>query len=202
MTLKAEEFDLDLIFNEIWGFLCEGSEISKNDFHLTAICTVSDKKPRVRTVVLRRVIKEDYKLIIHTDRRSTKFEEIKLNPNVSLLFYSKENKVQIRLEGIASLHTEDNLANEQWENSKLQSRKCYLSELSPGTEVKESHSGASELFESRTPSEEESMVGQKNFCVISIKINKIDWLYLRSKGHLRCVFIIDGDNIKKQWLAP
>jgi hypothetical protein len=200
--LKAEEFDLDVIFSEIWGFLREGSEISKSDFHLAALCTLSDKKPKVRTVVLRRVIKEEYKLIIHTDRRSAKFEEIKLEPTVSLLFYSKENKVQIRLEGIASLHTEDILAKEQWENSKLQSRKCYLSELSPGTEVKESHSGASELYENRTPSKEESIGGQKNFCVISTKIKKIDWLYLRSKGHLRCMFIINKDNIKKQWLAP
>jgi hypothetical protein len=200
--LKAEEFNLDVIFNEIWDFLSDGAEISKSDFHLAALCTLSDIKPRVRTVVLRRVVKEDYTLIIHTDRRSAKFEEIKLNPNVSILFYSKENKVQIRLEGIASLHTEDVLAKEQWKSSKLQSRKCYLSELSPGTKVKESHCGASEIFDSHTPSEEESIAGQKNFCVISIKIDKIDWLYLRSKGHLRCMFIIDKDNIKKQWLAP
>ena len=117
--MKVEGFDLNLIFNEIWGFLSEGSEISKSDFHLAALCTLSDKIPRVRTVVLRRVIKEDYTLIIHTDRRSAKFEEIKLSPTVSILFYSKENKVQIRLEGIASLHTEDVLAKDPYFSEAL-----------------------------------------------------------------------------------
>jgi pyridoxine/pyridoxamine 5'-phosphate oxidase len=200
--LAAEQLELENIFNELWVYLREGSERSKSDFHLSALCTISDNKPRLRTVVLRRVIEKQYTVMIHTDRRSAKYEEISSNPAVSLLLYSKDKKVQIRLEGTASLHTDDILAEEQWKSSKLQSRKCYLSELSPGTKVNKSHTGASEIFGGISPSEEESEHGQKNFCVISVKINKIDWLFLRSRGHLRCNFIITEDGIEKYWLVP
>ena len=114
MTLEKEHIEQNLLLNKIWDYLSEGAANSKSGFHLAVLGTSLNNSPKIRTVVLRKVDMEDSSLIIHTDLRSEKYNEIKSNPNVSLIFYSKEDKVQIRLEGIATLHTSDLLANFQW----------------------------------------------------------------------------------------
>ena len=46
-------------------------------------------------------------------------------------------------------------------------------------------------------------VGIKNFSVINIKFNKIDWLNLSHKGHERIIInFTNEDNIKFEWVAP
>lgn len=111
--LAEDRLNLNRVFSDIWDYLSEGAERSKSDFHLASLGTTSANQPRLRTVVLRRVIPEEHSIVFHTDSRSAKFKEINANHNVSLLFYSKEKKVQIRLEGKASLHTDDDLAEKQ-----------------------------------------------------------------------------------------
>ena len=200
--MSTEKQDLEKIVDQIWSYLSEGAAGSRSSFHLASLGTVKDNFPKVRTVVLRKVIREENSLIFHTDRRSSKYDEIQSNGNVSLLFYSKEDKIQIRIEGTATIHENDQLVETQWQNSSISSRKCYLAAPGPGTETLMPGSGIPAVFENRLPDEEESEAGRENFCAVKIKVRKIDWLYLRSSGHLRAMFNLIGDKDKASWLIP
>lgn len=200
--MEKHDLDLDSIYNQIWEHLYQGAEGSKSSFHLASLGTVKDVFPRVRTVVMRKVIGEENSVIFHTDTRSAKYSEIQSNGNVALSFYSKEDKIQIRLEGTASIHEDDDVADMQWQSSKLTSRKCYLANPGPGAESPIPDSGVPAIFDGRVPSEEESEAGRENFCAVKVKVNKIDWLYLSSSGHKRAVFDLNEEDVNAGWVIP
>ena len=72
----------------------------------------------------------------------------------------------------------------------LASKRCYLSVDKPGTDVIKPSSGFPEQFTNESPNDENSIEGLKNFAVIKVMINTIEWLYLASQGHRRAVFNI------------
>ena len=49
---------------------------------------------------------------------------------------------------------------------------------------------------------EESEIGYKNFCVVEIFIESIDWLYLAARGHRRAYFALKNSSVEKKWLIP
>jgi 3-hydroxyisobutyrate dehydrogenase len=169
---------------------------------LATLGTAKDNLPKVRTVVLRKTIKEENSLIFHTDKRSEKYNEMQSNGNVSLHFYPKDDKIQIRMDGKAATYENDTLADTQWQNSSLSSRKCYLADPQPGTETLKPESGIPQIFGKRIPTEEESQAGRENFCAVKVKVSKIDWLYLSSSGHLRARFELRANQIKSSWIIP
>ena len=194
--------ELDKIYNNIWEMLLEGALKSKHEFHLPSISTVQNNLPDSRIVVLRRVITEDRLLIHHTDLRSTKVDQLKANPSMCWLFYSKELKTQLRIYGKGKIHTDDKLADEQWEASQVLSRRCYLTEPSPGTETDLNHNGIPDKYRVTLPTLEETEIGRKNFAVISCTVMSIDWLSLKSTGHSRAKFEVNDDQIKSNWIVP
>jgi len=71
------------------------------------------------------------------------------------------------------------------ENTKLSSRKYYLSKKSPGSKTNLPKDGLSSHLTKIDPNKEESEVGYNNFVVINDEIKSIDWLYLSSWGRRR-----------------
>ena len=180
----------------------EGAEKSKCDFHLATFCTISKDKPKNRTVVLRRVIREKNILIFHTDKRSGKVDEINSNPNISWLFYSPSKKLQIRLEGEAVVYHSGKLFEDQWNSSALMSRKCYLINHTPSSILKHPDVYLSSYSQFNNISIEDSQIGKENFAVIETKISSIDWLYLKSSGHIRAQFNLVNEIMQGKWLVP
>ena len=182
----------------------KGVKDRKSNFHYTTLCTVNEKQePQGRTVILRGFESETYNLTIHSDYRAKKIEEIKKNKNVSLIFYDEKKKIQIRLRGDATINQSK---KNSWVKLSPWSRRCYLSYISPGSETSMPTSGFSEKFSEDAPTLEESETGLKNFSVIDVSINEIEWLYLASQGHRRILFklIRSKENIEvlSKWLAP
>jgi 3-hydroxyisobutyrate dehydrogenase len=196
------ELDLDNIISELWKYLEEGAANSRDEFHLGVFGTANHATPNLRTVVLRRVMRKQHLILFHTDSRSAKVEEIKLNPIVFWLFYSKEKKMQLRIKGKAELHFDDELQQEQWESSRLISRKCYLTDSAPGSAVDRPFTGLPEHLNVSTPTPEESEAGKKNFIVVSTEISSIEMLYLKATGHIRVKFTRSGDEYSGEWLIP
>ena len=201
-NMSQPKVNLDEIYEEIWDLLSTGAQRAKSDYHLGYLATSDGNNPRTRTVVLRKVLTDQKALLIHTDRRSKKFGEVRKNPKVSILFYSKEDKVQIRLEGKADLHTEGELFEIQWEESRPLSRRCYLIQPGPGSITQEPSSGIPDDLKDRAPTEEESEPGKENFCIIKIDVEYIEWLNLHSSGHLRAKFNISNGEVLSDWLMP
>ena len=78
------------------------------------------------------------------------------------------------------------------------SKLCYLHKSAPGKKI---DNAKDYLYDEDDLQDIE--VGIKNFSVINIKFNKIDWLNLSHKGHERIIInFTNGDNIKFEWVAP
>jgi pyridoxamine 5'-phosphate oxidase len=75
------------------------------NYNAVCLSTCVDNKPSSRMVLLKDYSKDGF--IFYTNLNSRKSEEIKLNPNVSMLFHFYPLKIQIRVEGIAKLVSEE-----------------------------------------------------------------------------------------------
>jgi pyridoxamine 5'-phosphate oxidase len=113
---------------------------------------------------------------------------------VSLTGYDAGSKIQIRVEGIVSLHTDDAVADAAWEASRSFSRICYGTAPGPGTHLSEGGDFA-------LPSDDADIAaGRGNFSTVVIKAETIEWLYLAHAGHRRARFdVASGKGI---WLTP
>lgn len=192
------------LLEKAWKLLERGASNRKDDFHTTVLATIgADGAPETRTVVFRKVLRESRILMCHADWRSPKVAEIKQDARVSWLFYHVEEKLQLRIRGRASIHTNDELANVQWQNSALFSRRCYCGDA-PGTEKDLPSSGLPEFLVDREPTAEESeQFGRRNFVVVSSTIDEIDVYELYVKGHRRSLFAWnEAGELETRWLTP
>ena len=117
-----------------------------------------------------------------------------------MLFYDKEEKIQVRLKIECLINHENEITKASWEKTQHISRKCYLVDNGPGTVSDIPTSGLKPELDNFDYTKEQSEKGYKNFTVIQCKIKSIEWLYLAAKGHRRARF--DLENNKDSWLIP
>ena len=154
-----------------------------------------------RVVVLRKADEKNNFIQYHSDIRSSKIEKIKKNPNCSILFYGKKEKIQLRVKAECKINYNNDITKDSWEKTGHISRKCYLVTNGPGTESDKPTSGLEDKFKNFDFTKKESEAGYKNFCVIKCKIKSIEWLYLAAKGHRRALIEFQGSK-KFSWLIP
>lgn len=169
---------------------------------LPVIGTVREAKTVLRTVVLRKVQPSGKQLAFYTDIRSDKIKDLATNQSISWLFYSKTHRLQLRLLGSATIHTNDDITETAWLHTTASSRKCYLAHPGPGTVSIQATSGLPDFMTNRDPTEEESKPGKINFAVIITKVESMEWLWLNYKCHRRAIFEYDNTHYKAQWLIP
>ena len=189
------------IEKKIWSLLTNAVKDRSSEFRTPVFICGNDKDLDGRVVVLRKADQLNNYIQYHSDIRSSKIEKIKKNPNCSLLFYGKEEKIQLRVKTFCEVNYNNKVTKESWEKTGHISRKCYLVSNSPGTESDTPTSGLDKKFDNFDFTKEESEAGYKNFCVIRCKIKSIEWLYLAAKGHRRALINLDGSK-KFTWLIP
>ena len=188
----------ETILDQIWDELAASLEVGGHPFHIFSISTISNNKPDSRNVVLRNVNRNNKSVTFHTDTRSNKISQIKNDINVCALFYDSAKKIQIRGYGSIGIETDELLIKDRWNQSKKMSKLCYLHKSAPGEKI---NNAKDYLYDKDDLQNIE--VGIKNFSVINIKFNKIDWLNLSHKGHERIIInFTNEDNIKFEWVAP
>lgn len=192
--------NIDLILDEIWILLQRAVVDRNEDFRLPVVIVNSNGNADGRIVVLRGAFKDKNILRFHTDRRSPKVSFLKENKKIYFVFYNKKRKIQVRAEGISTIHYKNDITLQAWKNTQMISRKCYLSPQIPGDLINESASDLSKEMGENLPTLENSEVGYENFCVIESKIKSFEWLYLASQGHRRAKFNLDNNT--KTWLVP
>ena len=190
MPIQAE-YTHEQILNDIWSCLREGVNHGAHPFHTPVLANIIGDDPDLRTVVLRQVDQKQRVLLCHTDVRSPKFFALENNPQVAWLFYDRRTRVQLRFYGKASLHHADSTAQARWEKSSPNSRLCYLTPQAPGAVLP--------VGDGNVPA---SGDGFESFAVISCQIVSIDWLCLRSAGHLRTRFDWRKNRWDSQWINP
>ncbi|MCY7375419.1 MAG: pyridoxamine 5'-phosphate oxidase family protein [Pyrinomonadaceae bacterium] len=193
------------ILSKIYATLTRGTADRKSPLHTPTIATIgADGSPNARVIVFRKFKPEQRVLIFHTDLRSPKIEELRGNARISWLFYHPNEKLQFRIAGEATIHSDagDELKLKQWQATWNFGRRCYMG-AAPSLISENVTSGLPTEIVEREPTTEESEVGFPNFAVISTKINSIDCLELHNQGHHRSLFSWDENGeLQTNWLTP
>lgn len=189
------------ILDQVWHQLADGQRLRHSPFHQAVLATSTARGPSARYVVLRQVDRDRGVLGFHTDRRSEKWTELERDPRVALCFYGQS--VQVRAEGRAVLHHDDAVAELAWKRTGLMSRRCYLAEAAPGTVAPVPTSGLPAHLSKDRPTEAESAGGRVNFAVVTVPLQRIEWLHLAFEGHRRARFARVGQGPwRGEWLVP
>ncbi len=192
--------DLEEIKNKYWSMLDDAVTNRASPFRIPVFICGYQGETDGRIVVLRKSDRKSNLLQFHTDLRSPKVDILKQNQIASLLFYDKEEKIQLRVKVECEINNQNSTADESWKKTQHISRRCYLTDSPPGTSSENPTSGMISKLEDFDYTMEQSEEGYKNFTVIKCNIKSIEWLYLAAKGHRRAKFDIPSG--KKTWLVP
>ena len=177
------------IFEEILSELQNGAKDREHPYHYFTIATLGvDKFARLRLVALRNV-SNDLKLTFFTDKRSKKVLHIKENPRVSLLFYHPEKLLQLRIEGMATINSDQFQIQKTWETIGNEARKDYLTTEAPGTTI-------------TNPESVEYLKDGDYFSIVDIEPLRIERLKLNTEGHRKTKFNKKGDKWTSEHLVP
>ena len=191
------------IFEDIKRNLTRGVKDRKHTFHTPVFCNVDNENSiESRVVVLRQFDSPNMVLNFHTDFRSPKILGLQQNNNSLLVFYDHKLKIQLRIKTTSIINNQNKVTQEMWDQTKLFSRKCYLTEKAPSSSTNLPEDGIDESLVGREPTLEESERGYKNFTVVQNQIQQIDWLYLAASGHRRLKIILEKQIPSFQWIIP
>jgi 3-hydroxyisobutyrate dehydrogenase len=188
------------IKNKIWSMLNDAVTNRDSPFRIPVFICGNQSDLDGRIVVLRKSDQINNILQYHSDIRSKKIDKLKTNKNAAMLFYDKEEKIQVRLKVECIVNHDNEITKESWSKTHHISRKCYLIDNGPGTKSDIPTSGLKPELDNFDYTKEQSELGYKNFTVVQCKIKKIEWLYLAAKGHRRAKF--DLETNKDTWLIP
>ena len=192
--------NLEEIQNKYWSMLEHAVSNRGSQFRIPVFICANQDEVDGRVVVLRKSDRKNKFLQFHTDFRSPKVDILKKNKNASLVFYDKEEKIQLRVKTDCEVNNQNSITEEAWKKTQHISRRCYLTDSPPGTTSDNPTSGMISQLEDFDYTMKQSENGYKNFTVIRCKIKSIEWLYLAAKGHRRARF--DFENQKNTWLVP
>lgn len=202
--IEPEEIvDLPFVESLCWKMLEEGATNRKSAMHQAVISTAKDNLAFMRTVVLRRVDADARRIYLHTDNRSKKMDDIERNGHLSWLVYDQTLRTQIRLSGKTIVHHLDGLCAEQWGKTGHHSRRYYMTDQPPTTELEQPSTGLNSALTAFDYTLEESEMGFQNFVVVETCIDWMEWYYTHSKGNRRAKFSYKENSLMgMSWLMP
>ncbi|MEK9727123.1 MAG: pyridoxamine 5'-phosphate oxidase family protein [Candidatus Margulisiibacteriota bacterium] len=163
-----------------------GVKQSNHPFHTCVLGSMTlEGNPDLRTVVSRGVNSEFDQVRVHSDQRSLKNQQLQQHKDVALLYYSPQQKLQVRLKGKATVVNHGDINTDFFASSTPHSQICYAYPLAPGTPIdlpkKET------MFNEINVSQIDQIKPQAlaNFSHIIIHFNSADILWLNRRGHIR-----------------
>ena len=192
--------DFSEIIKKIWLMLDDAITNRSSQFRTPTFICGDQLDFDGRIVVLRKSDQKNNLLQFHSEIRSDKIEKLKKNSKAAMLFYDKEEKIQVRLKVDCTINHENDVTKDSWSKTQHISRKCYLVDNGPGTESDIPTSGLKPELDNFDYTKEQSEEGYRNFTVIQCEVKLIEWLYLAAKGHRRARFNLE--NNKNTWLIP
>ncbi len=149
--------------------------------------------PGLRTLVLRDFSRAPATAEMHTDARAAKARDIALAGQVTLLAWSSTEQLQLRFEGTARLHRDDDAARARWDTLSPAARATYGLRTTPGTPIDDPH-GLAHL-----PPDEQ----YRQFAVILIALAEVDVLRLGPGGQqTRARGRFTPSGIAAGWISP
>lgn len=188
--------DLHGSLQTAWRMLGRATKDRKAAFRTPVLATVSDAGPQARVLVLRAADTDRRQLVFHTDTRSGKADQLGHDSRVAVTFYDAHRKIQVRMNGIGQLHTGDALADQHWRDASPNALRCFAGPT-PATPC-----ASPSDHDSSTATRQTVATGREFFAVLSITIDRLEWLYLHSHGQRRALFEWQENQWRMQWLNP
>lgn len=152
-----------------------------------------DLHPGLRTLVLRSFERSPPGAEMHSDARADKVRDIAQAGQVTLLAWSGAEHLQLRFEGTARLHCDDELARERWDTLSQNARNTYGHVAIPGTPIADPEEQA------HLPPDEQF----RQFTVILVSLATIDVLRLGPGGQqTRASGRFTASGITAAWISP
>lgn len=193
---------LDDVLESSWELLHDGVRNFRSPFHHPSLTTIDDNKPQVRIVILRGFSEKERTLTCHCDARSPKVVQMRNNPSVGWLFYHPRKWLQLRLSGTASVHTDDDTAESQWERVRPHQRINYCAEMPSGFLTEKPTSGLPDFLAETAPKLLDGPEARRNFAAVVCQFDKMDWLLLKLTGHIRAQFRWKDGRWYGSWVIP
>jgi general stress protein 26 len=200
-TSPTSLIDLD---QRCWQQLAQSASADKasdGGFRYMIMATCTSHGADARIVVLRHVDAAHKYVWFHTDARTEKVLQLEAFPQAKLLFWDDKQQVQLRLTVETRLHTDDYLADEQWEKLHDGSIRSYLSECMPGSEQAAPYPGFPEHVSQGELTPGDRAFGRQNFAAIECRVLCMEYLKLSKEGQTRARFQYEPVS-KMSWLAP
>lgn len=184
----ARLLHLDSIEAALWRELAAAVVQPGHEWRHGVLATVDGAQADARTVVLRDFDADPRELLIYTDARSPKAQQIDAHPLGTLVLWSAALGWQLRLRVGLRLQTEGLLVSSRWAKLQLTpAAQDYLSPLPPGAPL-----------EGPLAPPQPDRGTRGHFAVLSAQVQAVDWLELHAQGHRRARFDAQGS----RWLAP
>jgi len=190
------------IYKKIESLMSESLKDSSHPYRTFSLASIDEKMPNLRTVVLRDFSLEKNYFDCHSDLRSPKIKQLEKNKEFSALFYSYEEKIQLRFKGAVEIFYKNSTTKQRWDNITPSSKRCYMGPYSPSDILEEYHPNIPDNVQFQDPTDQDSISGYNNFVIIRCHFYEIDFLKLKYSGHQRCKFTFDKENINVSWVAP
>ena len=197
--------DLPAILADLWERLEDAAVRAPAPFHLPTLCTVEDGAPEARTVVLRHADRSGGgnrgEVGCHADLRSPKVAQVRADPRCAWVFYDRDAKVQVRLNGTARVIADGPAVDAAWEATPPSARRCYLAPWPPGAATGAAEPNLPPEFRHRDPTPAESAPGRNRFALLRTTADRLDWLALHHAGHRRARFEWRDGGWRGDWVA-
>jgi pyridoxine/pyridoxamine 5'-phosphate oxidase len=197
--------DLAATLKFAWQMVGRGVQDRRSAFHTPVLATQSQGGPQARVLVLRAADTQARTLTFHTDTRSAKLPELAADRRGALTFYDAARKAQVRMNGMVSVHTNDELSHQRWAAARPSSLRCFLG-AQPGGVSAEPTSGLPPQMEGREPDLAELQIAEPHFAVLQLTVQRLEWLHLHTGGQRRALFTWADQSADSQcamqWLNP
>jgi 3-hydroxyisobutyrate dehydrogenase len=146
-----------------------------------------------RILVLREVHKGEgtpVQCVFHTDPRSAKIDELRVDNRVSLLFFDRETMVQTRFGGRALVHHGDEVAGRAFAALSEDAKASYQSAIAPGSVIAQPGDATG------------ANADEHHFAVIAVTVDRMDVLDISKDPHQRVQAHWDGSDYESVFVAP
>jgi hypothetical protein len=168
----------------VWAELSAAVHGKGHPWRVGVLATVDGERADARSVVLRDIEATARTLLVYTDSRSAKAQQVERQPLGTLVLWSDPLGWQLRLRVQLMLQTSGLEVSSRWARLKMSpAAHDYLSPLPPGSTV--AH-----------PLPQRGSRGF--FAVLAAEVQAVDWLELHAEGHRRAIFDAEG----RRWVTP
>lgn len=176
--------DLARIEAAVWQELGRAVRAKGHPWRYAVMATADGAQADARTVVLREFDEAARELMIFTDARSPKVQQLAVQPHAMLVLWHPGLGWQLRLDAQVQVETAGLAVSSRWARLKMTpAAHDYLSPLPPGSPVERP------LPERGT---------REHFAILNARITHADWLALGPEGQRRAGFDAEG----RRWLVP